>query len=114
MAADDATLHETWLAVARAAAEHRRIVGAGDAVFYGDLTLRDSAEARAWGAVTRAIRRAGDAAVGEEEIVDALVSGDPRLEVSEAVELVAWARGRDERLRELNQKMLSDLLGEGE
>jgi hypothetical protein len=112
MDVDEFTIREMWLVVARAAAEHRRIVGAGDEVFYGDLTLRASADARAWGELTRAIRRAAEAAVGEEEIVDALCSGDPRLEVSEAVELVAWARTRDERLRELNQKLLGDLLGE--
>jgi hypothetical protein len=112
MAADDATLHEMWLAVARAAAEHRRIVGAADEVFYGDLTLRASADARAWAELTRAIRRAAEAAAGEEEIVDAMCSGDPQLDVAEAVELVAWARTRDERPRELNQKLLGDLLGE--
>jgi hypothetical protein len=112
MSTDGITLREMWLVVARAAAEHRRIVEAGDGIFYGDLTLRETAEARAGGELARAIRRAAEAAVGEEEIVDALLSGDPRLEVSEAVELVAWARTRDERLRELNQKMLSDLLGE--
>jgi len=112
MDAGEFTIREMWLAVARASAEHRRVAEAGDAVFYGDLTLRESADARARSELTRAIRRAAEAAVGEEEIVDALVSGDPRLEVSEAVELVAWARSRDERLRELNQKMVSDLLGE--
>lgn len=111
MGSDELTVREMWLAVARTSAEHRRVAEAADAVFYGDLTLRESAEARARRELTRAIRRA-EAAVGEEEIVDALVSGDPRLEVSEAVELVAWARSRDERLRELNQTMLSDLLGE--
>jgi hypothetical protein len=112
MAGDALPLHEMWLAVARASAEHRRVTEAGDGVFDGDLTLRDSADARAWGELTRAIRRAVEAGVGEAEILDALCSGDPRFEVSEAVELVAWARSRDERLRELNQKVLSDLLGE--
>ena len=112
MGTDGITLREMWLVVARAAAEHRRVAEAGDGIFYGDLTLRASADARAWGELARAIRRAADAAVGKEEIVDALLSGDPRLEVSEAVELVAWARTRDERLCELNQRMLTDLLGE--
>ena len=112
MGTDELTLREMWLAVARASAEHRRIAEAGDGIFYGDLILRQSADARARGELTRAIRRAAEAAVGEEEIVDALVSGDPRFEISDAVELVAWARARDERVRELNQKLLSDLLGE--
>ena len=112
MAGDDVTLHEMWLAVARAAAEHRRIVGAGDEVFYGDLTLRGTADARTWGELIRAIQSALDVAAGEGEIVDALLSGDPRLDVSEAAELIEWARTRDERLRDLNAKMLRDLLGE--
>jgi hypothetical protein len=112
MDAHEFTTREMWLVVARAAAEHRRVTEAGDGVFYGDLTLRESADARAWGELIRAIRRAAAARVGEEEIVDALCSGDPRLDVSDAVELVAWARTRDERLRELNRKVLSDLLGE--
>ena len=112
MGTDGVTIREMWLAVARASAEHRRVTEAGDGGFYGDLTLRASADARACGELARAIRLAAEARVGEGEIVDALCSGDPRLEVSEAVELVAWARSRDQRLRELNQKMLSDLLGE--
>ena len=105
MAADDVTLHETWLAVARAAAEHRRIVGAGDEVFYGDLTLR---EQRRRAGVGRA--DPGDSLArlmwrwGRRRSLDALCSGDPRLEVSEAVELVEWARSRDERLRDLNRR----------
>jgi hypothetical protein len=113
MAADDATLHDTWLEVARAAAEYRRVVGAGDEILYGDRAAADSAGARAWGELTAAIRRAADAAVAEDEIVDALCSGDPRLEVSQAVPLVAWASNRDEWLRELNEEILRDLLGEG-
>jgi hypothetical protein len=112
MAGDDAIGREMWLAVARAAAEHRRVVGAGDAVFYGDLTLRGSADARAWGELIGAIRSALDGAAGEGEIVDALVSGDPRLDVSEAAELIEWARTREQRLRDLNAKILRDVLGE--
>src|SRR5438067_1643291 len=112
MDADGVTTREMWLAVARASAERGRVTEAVDGIFYGDLTLRESADARAWCELTRAIRRAADARVGEEEIVDAVCSGDPRLEVSDAVELVAWARTRDERLRELNQTILSDLLRE--
>jgi hypothetical protein len=112
MDADEFTVREMWLVVARAAAEHRRVTEAGDGIFYGDLTLRESADARACGELTRAIRRAAEAAVGEGEIVDAVCSGDPRLEVTEAVELIEWACTRDERLREFNRKVLSDLLGE--
>jgi hypothetical protein len=112
MAADEATLHDTWLAVARAAAEHRRIVGAGDEILYGDLASGDSADARAWSELTRAIRRAAAATVAEDEIVDALCSGDPRLDVTQAVQLVAWASNRDEWLRELNQEIRRDLRGE--
>jgi hypothetical protein len=112
MGVADLTIREMWLAVARAAAEHRRIVDACDEVFYGDLTLRHSATARASSELNRAICRAAEAAVVEEEIVDALLSGDPRLEVAQAVQLVAWTRSRYERLRELNQKLLGDLLEE--
>ena len=87
MTADDTTVHDTWMAVARAgepgAAES---TFTGDEVFYGDLTLRDSAVARAWGELIRAIRSAVDVAAGEGEIIDALCSGDPRLDVSEAAD----------------------------
>ncbi|MDQ2896994.1 MAG: hypothetical protein M3Y09_15335 [Actinomycetota bacterium] len=61
--------------------QHRRIVGAGDQVFYGDLTLRSTADAHAWHELSTAVRRAIDAQVGEEEILDALLSGDPCLVV---------------------------------
>lgn len=109
MTGDDSTLHEMWLAVARAAAERRRVTSAGDELFYGDPTLRDSAHGRALGELTRAIRAAK--VVAEEEVVDALCSGDPRLDVVEARELIECAQTGDERLRELNARALRDLLG---
>jgi hypothetical protein len=112
MAANEVPMRDAWLAVAQASAEHRRVTEASAAMFYGDLMLRDTAVARAWGELTRAIRAAEEAAVPEEEVVDALCSADPRLDVSEALELVSWVRSRDQRLRELNQTTLSDLLGE--
>jgi hypothetical protein len=112
MGTDDSILHDAWLAVVRAAADHRRITSAGDEVFYGDLTLRGTADTHAWAELLRAIRSALDAATGQEEIVDALCSGDPRLDVVGASELIDWARTRDERLRELNARLLRGLLGE--
>jgi hypothetical protein len=80
-------------------------------LFYGDLTLRDSADACAWGELTRAIRRAVEAAVGEGEIVDALVSVDPGWDRAEALELVEWTSTHEERLQALNARILRDLLG---
>jgi hypothetical protein len=100
------------LAVARAAADHRRIRSAGDEMFYGDLTLRDTADTHARAELLRALRSALDAATDQEEIVDALRSGDPRLDIGEANELIEWARTRDERLRDLNARLLRGLFGE--
>lgn len=112
MGTDDGTLHDAWLAVARAAADHRRITSVGDQVFYGDLTLRDTADTHAWVELVSALRCALDAEIDREEIVDALRSGDPRLDVAEANELIEWACTRDERLRELNARLLRGLGGE--
>jgi len=111
MSLDADVLGGMWLRVAKAAADHRRIVGAGDQVFYGDLTLRSTADAHAWHELSTAVRRAIDAQVGEEEILDALLTGDPCLDPTEAIELLRWVRGRNERLRELNAKMLRDVWG---
>jgi hypothetical protein len=111
MGTDDSSLHDAWLAVARAAADHRRITAGGDEVFYGDLTLRGTADTRAWAELIRALRVALDAATGQEEIVDALCSGDPRLDIAEANKLIDWARTRDERRRELNERLLRGFLG---
>jgi hypothetical protein len=112
MAVNEPPIRQVWLAVAQASAEHRRVTEASAAIFYDDVTLRNTAIARAWGELTRAIRAAERMAVAEEEVVDALCSGDPRLDVSEAVDLIAWVRSRDERVRELSGKTLADLLGE--
>ncbi|MBV9192636.1 MAG: hypothetical protein JO168_00725 [Solirubrobacterales bacterium] len=111
MRTDGGTLHDAWLAVARAAADHRRITSAGAEVFYGDLTLRETAHRHAWAGLLRALRSALDAPAGQEEIVDALRSGDPRLDVAEANELIEWARTRDEHLCELNARLLRGFLG---
>ena len=111
MGSDDVSLRDAWLGIARAAADHRRITSAGDEMFYGDLTLRDTDDAHAWTELLRALRSALDAATGQEEIVDALRSADPRLDVGEADELIEWARTRDERLRELNARLLRGLFG---
>ncbi len=105
-------MHDAWLAVVRAAADHRRITSAGDDVFYGDLTLRETTDTHARAELLCALRFALDAATGQEEIVDALCSGDPRLDVVEASELIDWARTRDERRRELNARLLRGFLGE--
>jgi hypothetical protein len=100
-----------WAGVARAAADHCRIVGAADEVFYGDLTLRRTGASHAWSELNRAVRRALDAGVAEEEILDALC-GDSRLDRYEAAELIQFVRMRDERLRELNARIVRDLFGE--
>jgi len=112
MGINEGTLHDAWFAVARAAADHRRITSAGDGVFYGDLTLRDTADTHAWAELLCALRSALDTEIDREEIVDALRSGDPRLDVAEANELIEWARTRDERLREINARLLRGFLGE--
>ena len=78
MGTDDSILHDGWLALARAAADHRRITSAGDEVFYGDLTLRGTADTHAWAELLCALRFALGAATGREEIVDALCSGDSK------------------------------------
>lgn len=77
-----------------------------------DLTVRDTADARAWGELLSAIRSALDAVTDREEVVDALRSRDPRVEVVEASELVEWARTRDERLHDLNARLQRGFLGE--
>ena len=112
MGTDDSILRDAWLVVARAAADHRRITSVGDEVFYGDLTLRGTADTYAWAELLCALRFALDAATGQEEIVDALCSGDPRHDVVEARELIDWARTRDERRCELNARLLRGFLGE--
>jgi len=109
---DANTINGMWAEVARAAADHCRIVGAGDEVFYGDLTLRRTGATHAWGELNRAVRRALDAVVAEEEILDALLSGDPRSDRCEAAELIRFVGMKDERLRELNARILRDLFGE--
>lgn len=114
MTLDAGVIREMWLRVAKAAADHRRIVSGGDEVFYGDLRLRSTADAHAWRELSTAVRRAIDAQVAEEEILDAALSGDPCLEHTEAVELVQWVRLRDERLRELNARLLGDVFGESD
>jgi hypothetical protein len=112
MGIDDGTLHNAWLAVARAATDHRRITPAGDEVFYGDLTLLATADTHAWAELLCALRSALDVEIDREEIVDALRSGDSWLDPAEANELIEWARTRDERLRELNAWLLGGFLGE--
>jgi hypothetical protein len=112
VSADANTIMGMWAEVARAAADHRRIVAAGDEVFYDDLTLRRTGDAHAWGQLTRAIRRALDARVAEEEILDALMSGDPRSDRAAAIELIEYVRVKDDRLRELDDRILRDMFGE--
>lgn len=114
MAADESTTREVWLAVARAAADHRRIVGPEDRVFYDDLTLRRTGYAHAWEQRRRAILHGLDAGVPVTELVDALLSGDPRLDHGDAPDLIEWERHRDERLAKLNEWVLRDLFEERE
>ncbi len=108
------TVREMWLTVARTAAEHRRIVGAGGSIFYGDLSLVRTAEAHAWRELTTAVRRAVDARVDKEEIVDALRTGDPDFHRCDATELIDWVCTREDRLQELNDRILRDIFGEGD
>src|SRR5450432_3053946 len=93
------TIREIWAAVARAAADHRRIVDAGDEVFHGDLSLRRTGEARAVGELMQAIRRALDVGVAEGELVDALMSGDPSCDFTKALDLLEAPGRRDDAMQ---------------
>jgi hypothetical protein len=101
-----------WAAVARAAADHRRIVDAGDEVFYGDLSLRRTGEARAGGELIHAIRRGLDVGIAQEELVDALITGDPSCDFAEALELLEVPGRRDDAMQQLTERIVRDLLGD--
>jgi len=103
-----------WAQVARAAADRRRVLGAGPGVYYGDADLRESARAHAR-ARLRAVLRAGLAAgtpVGE--IVDALLAGDPSLDHVDALELLEDACAAGSGCDELFSDATRRLLGLGE
>ncbi len=104
--------HEVWLAVARAAADHRRITTADPSVFYGSDLLRASAEGCASAQRSRALRRGLELAVADDELVDALTSGDPELDDNDARELIEWERDRERRQRELGARIAPDLFGD--
>jgi hypothetical protein len=106
------TTSEMWAAVAWAAADHRRIVDGGDEVFYGDLSLRRTGEARAGRELMQAIRRAVDVGVAEKELVDALMSGDPSCDFTEALNLLEAPGRQDDAMRWLTEKIVRDLLGD--
>jgi hypothetical protein len=107
-------IREIWAAVARAAADHRRIVDAGDEVFHGDLSLRRTGEARAGGELMQAIRRALDVGVAEGELVDALMSGDPSCDFTKALDLLEAPGRRDDAMQRLTEKIVRDLFGDEE
>ena len=112
VSANPETTTEMWAVVARAAADHRRIVDAGDEVFYGDWSLRRSDEAHARSGVTQAIRRALDAGVAEQELVDALMSGDPSCDFLGALDLLEAPRRQDDAMQRLTEEIVRDLFGD--
>jgi hypothetical protein len=101
-----------WVVVVRAAADHRRIVDAGDEVFYGDLSLRRTGEARAEHELMQAIRCALDVGVAEVELVDALMSGDPSCDFLEALDLLEVAARRNDVIQRLTAEMVCYVFGE--
>jgi hypothetical protein len=101
-----------WTVVARASADHRRIVDADDEVFYGDLSLRRTGEDRAGRELTQAIRRAVDVGVAEEELVDALMSGDPSCDFTQALDLLEVPGRRDDIMQRLTAEIVRDLFGD--
>jgi len=101
-----------WVVVARAAADRRRIVDAGDEVFYGDLSLRRTGGDRAGRELMQAIRRALDVGVAEEELVDALMSGDPSCAFPGALELLEVPGRRDDVMQRLTAEIVRDLFGD--
>ena len=109
MGANEITIRESWLAVARAAAEHRR-VAAGDEVFSA-LRCCVRAPARAPARLTGAIGRALEADVEQAEIVDALRSGDPGLEVSRGAGAGRVERQPRAAARAQREGVLRDLSG---
>jgi hypothetical protein len=90
-----------WAVVTRAAADHRRIVDAGDEVFYGDLSLRRTGDARAGRELMQAIRRGLDVGVAEADLVNALTSGDPSCDFIEALDLLEVPGRRDDVIQRL-------------
>ncbi len=106
-----AAIRGKWAVMARAAADHRGIVDAGDDVFYGDLSLRRTGEARAGASLMQAIRYALDVGVAEGELVDALMSGDPSCDLTEALDLLEVPGGQDV-MQRLTAEIVRDPFGD--
>jgi hypothetical protein len=112
VSANAETTREMWAVVARAAADHRRIVDAGDEVFYGGLSLRRAGEARAGRELMQAIRRGLDVGVAEVELVDALMSGDPSCDFTGALDLLEVPSRREDVMQRLTAEIVRDLFGD--
>ena len=91
-----------WAAVARAAADARRLREDGLASCYGDTSLWASAASHVLGGLERAIRTALDGAPGcPGDLVDALQAGDRDLEGLVLDEILEDLRSRQDAMRRL-------------
>jgi hypothetical protein len=86
-------------------------VGDGNEEFCGDLTVRDCADAGAWGELMAGGRRAADEQAEGDRIVDAGLSGAASFDSGDAIQLVCSARRRAGRLHTALHRILADLRG---
>jgi hypothetical protein len=89
-----------------------RIVGDGNEEFCGDLTVRDCADAGAWGELTGGGRRAADVQAEGDRIVDAVLSGAASFDSGDAIQLVSGERRRAGRLHTSLHRIPADLRGD--
>lgn len=80
------------VAVARAAADHRRVVGAGDEVFYGDPLLRKSANAHPRAQLIAAIGAADPPEPGRNTWPTRSAAATPQIDSADAEALLEWLR----------------------
>lgn len=113
LAVDPKTRRQLWARVAKAAATHQRSM-AGEDVYYGDPSLQRPTELMARGSLLRAIERAVRAGVNDAEIIDAICSGAPTLDVGEAHDYVEAVPAHRDALQKLTARILRDVLGETE
>ena len=108
---DPEARRRSWALVAEAAAIHRRLIG-GDDVSYGDPDLRRTGQSVARRSLMQAVEQALDVGIDRDEIVDAICSGDPTFEITEARGYVEAVPGLRAGLQEMNARVLRDLFGE--
>jgi hypothetical protein len=109
--ASEQTRRAVWIAVAQAAAEHRRLLGE-NRVFFHDITLGPTGGENVWQRQSRAITEGLQAGVGDDELLDALITGDPQLGLEGAKELIEFERHWDTRMADLDARVMRDLFGE--